>query len=151
MPTIQTRWVTPMSGKADQPRPAANNPFAIAPVTQPPIKLTPKRRAKGEAAKAYQAINTTELSICDDPVTGSRPVVGTKYGAILAALKPGQAIKCPTAAVGHLCGAMRKNISTKGLTHIVRSTRDYGDGMGRVWMLEAPKAPAAKTAKAVKS
>ena len=141
---IQTHWVTPMAGKADQP--TAAKPFpALAKTLGKEVDKALKQAKPATTAKAvYHGIDPSSLSICDDPVLSKKPVVGTKYGEILKALKPGQAIKCPPNAVGHLCGALRKHIRTHGLTHLVRSTKDYGDGLGRVWMLAKPTAKGVK-------
>ena len=88
------------------------------------------------AKRKAQPSNPDTLEICNDPLKDGRAEYGTKYDAILAKLKPGQAIKCQTAEVGRVAGAVRKWIETKNLKHHkVRSTRDYGDGMARVWML----------------
>lgn len=149
--TPQTRWVTPMGGKADQPKPTASTPFpALAKTFEKEFDKAAKRDKPAKAPQTgkavYQPIDPATLTICNDPVLSTKPVVGTKYGDILAALKVGQAIKCPPNAVGHLCGAMRKHIKTMGLTHIVRSTKDYGDGLGRVWMLAAPTTTSAAKA-----
>jgi hypothetical protein len=83
-------------------------------------------------------VNPELLTICDDPLPAHRASLGNKYAPILRQLKPGQAIKCATADVGRVCGALRKWIDEHGPKGAsVRSCRDYGDGLGRVWLMAA--------------
>lgn len=119
--TPQTNWVTPMSSKADQPKPTASTPFP----------------AKAKASRASRpTTKPDDLAIVNDPIKDGRAEYGTKYESILAKLKPGQAIKCQTAEVGRVTAALRGHIRKKALKHhLVRSTRDYGDGMARVWLM----------------
>lgn len=84
-------------------------------------------------------VDTGELSICDDPLPTGRSIVEGKYDDMFRALKVGQAVKCPAPAVGLIQGAMRKFIRVRGMQHVVvRTCKDYGDGLGRVWMLAEP-------------
>jgi len=81
-----------------------------------------------------------ELSITDDALPTGRTLPINKYHAMLSEMKPGQCVRCPTASVGLVAGAMRKFIEQKSLRAQIKSvTRFEGDeGFGRVWMLAAP-------------
>lgn len=84
-------------------------------------------------------VDIDQLSICDDPIPEHRAKPGGKYDALLSRLKPGQAIKCPSKDVDRIANAIKKHIEQRHPTCMVRSMRDYGDGMGRVWMLPRPQ------------
>lgn len=84
-------------------------------------------------------VDTANLIICDDPLPLGRSIVEGKYDNKFKAMKIGQAVKCPPAAVGMIQGAMRKFIKVRGMKGVVvRTCKDYGDGLGRVWMLAEP-------------
>ena len=50
-----------------------------------------------------------------------------------------QCIKCPSSDVNRLANAIKKHVERKHPTCMVRSMQDYGDGLGRVWMLPRPE------------
>lgn len=80
------------------------------------------------------------LSICSDPIVPRRARVEGKYDHMFKAMKPGQAIKCDTADVDKIQQAMRTYIVALNVPGVVvKGMRDYGDGMGRVWMLAKPE------------
>lgn len=79
------------------------------------------------------------LMICNDPLPAGRASPGHKYAAIFGALKPGQAIKCAPDEVGRIGSALRKWLDTKGKDGVIRTSKDYGDGRGRVWLLKPVK------------
>lgn len=84
-------------------------------------------------------VDTADLSICDDPLPLGRSIVEGKYDDKFKTMKIGQAVKCPPAAVGLIQNAMRKFVKVRGLKGVVvRTCKDYGDGLGRVWMLAEP-------------
>ncbi len=83
-------------------------------------------------------VDPNKISICDDPLPSHRASPGSKYDNILKKLKPGQCIKCPPSDVGRITGALRKHIGTGEVKGAIRSTTDYGDGMGRVWLVALP-------------
>jgi len=84
-------------------------------------------------------VDTANLVICDDPLPLGRSIVEGKYDDKFKAMKIGQAVKCPPAAVGLIQNAMRKFVKVRGLNGVVvRTCKDYGDGLGRVWMLAEP-------------
>lgn len=93
------------------------------------------------AGVAQGYINPTALEICDDPLPAKRQVGPRKYDALLAKMKPGQAIKCQTSEVGSVAGAMRKwikdNKPKAGLS-VKTCTMYPGDKKtpGRVWMVK---------------
>jgi hypothetical protein len=84
-------------------------------------------------------VDLDALTICDDPMPEYRALPAGKYDALLSKLKPGQCIKCPTSDVNRLSNAIKKHVERKHPTCMVRSMQDYGDGMGRVWMLPRPE------------
>ena len=97
----------------------AHRPFHKAHMIKQPVKPT----------------DPDTLEICNDPLPAHRASPGNKYAAILLVLKIGQAIKCKPEEVGRVSGAMRKHIDAHKIKATVRSSKNYGDGKGRVWML----------------
>lgn len=110
--------------------------------------MTPKTTLAKTAAwpgkpvgQAHANVDPGKLQICDDPLPAKRQQVPRKYDAMLAKMKPGQAIKCDTREVGCIAGAMRKWISEdkkRACTLMVKTCTKYpGDKAtpGRVWML----------------
>lgn len=85
-------------------------------------------------------IDPSTLEVCDDPIPGHRASCGNKYETVLKSLKYGQCVKCAPSAVGGVAGALRKMIELGKVKGAVRTMKDYGDGSGRVWLMEAPKA-----------
>ena len=97
---------------------------------------------------AGKPVDPDTLTLCNDPLPSHRARPGCKYAAVFGTMKPGQAIKCGPDDVNRIANALRKHIETHAATLagcLVRSIRDYGDGLGRVWLVGAPK-PAAKVA-----
>jgi hypothetical protein len=82
-------------------------------------------------------LDPATLLICDDPIPTHRASSGNKYGALLEKMKVGQCIKCLPADVGRMSCAVKKHIETKKIKATVRTMSDYGDGMARVWMIQA--------------
>ena len=76
------------------------------------------------------------LSICDDPIPTHRLIVDGKYKAIFQKLKVGQALKVNSKHTQTVAGSLRTFVAGK---HAVKSVKDYGDGMGRVWLIDLPK------------
>ena len=66
-------------------------------------------------------------------------------------MKLGQAIKCTPSEVGPIALALRKFVEVNKLKAKIASTKNYGDGLGRVWMLAAEPAPVVKALKSVRS
>lgn len=97
----------------------AHRPFHKATMTKQPAKL----------------IDPDTLQICDDPLPGCRAKKGRKYADLFKGLQHGKAVKCKPQQVGQISGALRKWIEDGHTTGLVRSMRDYGDGMGRVWLI----------------
>lgn len=100
------------------------------------LELAPKNMTKPSNA----AVDLSKLSICDDPIPTYKSQPEGKYDALLANMKPGQAIKCPTGDIDRIANAIKKHIDRRHPNCVVRTMRDYGDGMGRVWMLPKPEA-----------
>ena len=84
----------------------------------------------------HQLFDPSSLQICNDPIPAHRSVKEGKYKAIFDKLKVGQAIKVPSANAQTVATALRKEVNGK---YAVKSMHNYGDGMGRVWLLEWPK------------
>lgn len=82
-------------------------------------------------------IDPSTLVVCDDPLPGHRASCGNKYEEVLMSLKHGQCVKCAPSAVGGVAGALRKLIEHKKVTGTVRTMKNYGDGLGRVWLMPA--------------
>lgn len=104
--------------------PGAHNPFARKP-----------QKAKTMPHATTQHIDPATLVICNDALPSHRAKAGRKYADLFKDLKHGQAVKCKPEHVGQLSGALRKWIEDGHTTGMVRSMRDYGDGLGRVWLL----------------
>lgn len=101
----------------------ANRPFGKVQMIKTPVKPT----------------DPSTLTICNDPLPVHRASCGNKYTPILQALKLGQCIKCKPEEIGRVQGAMRKYVELHKINATVRTIKDYGDGMGRVWMLAVEK------------
>lgn len=110
------------------------NPFIGQTVAAPEKAMTTRIRPK----PATPTVDLGGLSICDDPIPEHRALPEGKYDALLSKLKPGQAIKCPSADVNRLANAIKKHVEKRYPDCMVRTMRNYGDGMGRVWMLPKP-------------
>lgn len=103
-------------------------PSSLPNVT-PPAKLPRARKASAVIT------DPDSLQITDDPLPAGRASPGFKYQAVLSKLQRGQCIKCQPAEIGRVCSAMRKHLTIKGENFAVRTIKNYGDGMGRVWWL----------------
>lgn len=78
------------------------------------------------------------MEICNDPIPSYRAKPKGKYDEMFAKLKPGQCIKCKPDESQKLAHAMRGWAQDHAKTCVVRSISDYGDGMGRVWLIAGP-------------
>ena len=85
--------------------------------------------------KPVDHVDPSKLEITSDPLPAGR-ARANKYADLMAKLKPGQCIKCAPNHVGQVSNALRKHIIEKELPCQVRSTKNYGDGMGRVWLMK---------------
>ena len=91
------------------------------------------------SAKSKPTLAALEsLEICDDPLPTHRTLPTGKYDTLLLTLKPGKAIKCKTDDVGKVAAALRKLIDNGKVKGAVRTMANYGDGMGRVWLVALP-------------
>lgn len=122
------------------------NIFTGLPVGQQvPASAAPARkpRAKPAATPAQSTMPSPSpvagigFVFCDDPLPPDRKIFGSKYGALLGAWKPGQAVKLPTRQVAAVAHAAAKHFKAAGL--VVRTIKKYpGDTSatpGRVWLL----------------
>lgn len=120
------------------------------PVNQPVFEQ-PKSGRK--VARKRTELDVEQLVVCDDPLPASRASPINKYVPLFSSMKVGQAIKCKPEEVARVGHAMRKWIAENKLPYIFRlQARYHADGLGRVWLLEAPTpkfgAEAAKLKKA---
>lgn len=81
------------------------------------------------------------LKICDDPIPGYRAKPKGKYEEVFSQLKVGQCIKCQPEETGKIAHALRTYIAAREISAAVKSINNYGDGMGRVWLVAAPATP----------
>ena len=125
---------------------AGGNPFLGMPKKPQETQMeTPKPPAfEGSHNKLTKRSATRRslpnFEICSDPIIQRRAPSGM-YAKVLASLKPGDCIKCSTEDVGKISNAMRDLVANnKTMTGLcIRETRDYGDGMGRVWLIKREK------------
>ena len=79
-----------------------------------------------------------KCEITSDPLPVGRASPDGKYKDAFAKLKPGQCIKVPPDKVSLIQGALRKYIANHldESKFTVRTIKNYGDGMGRVWLID---------------
>jgi hypothetical protein len=85
--------------------------------------------------KPVDHVDPSKLTIGNDPLPAHR-ARANKYADLMAKLKPGQCIKCKSDQVGAVASAVKKHIENNRLDCTVRLTKNYGDGMGRVWLMK---------------
>lgn len=85
-----------------------------------------------------KTLDADTLTICNDPLPASRARPGGKYDELLKNMKVGQCIKCAPDDIGTISSALRKWIDQHNIKATTRSMKNYGDGMGRVWMIALP-------------
>jgi len=110
------------------------------PVNQPVFEQ-PKPETDGKkATRKRTELDVEQLVICDDPLPASRASPINKYVPLFSSMKVGQAIKCKPEEVARVGHAMRKWIKENDLPYIYRlQARYHSDGMGRLWLLDAPQ------------
>jgi len=86
-------------------------------------------------------INLDDLKLTDDPLPTARVSTGSKYEALFTlAMKSGKAIKTPARRAAGVSNVARMWLRRHGHTsHTTRSVSDYGDGHGRVWIIDLSK------------
>lgn len=133
--TIKGNWPSAPARAAETAQPAAKP--APAPAAAP-IKRKP--------VKVFETINVKDLSLCSDPLPTGKMKPGSKYDAIFKdALATGKTIKTPPGAAAAVSNMLRTWLERNGhKTYTTRSVGNYGDGMGRVWLLNAKPAARAK-------
>lgn len=92
---------------------------------------------------AASLISIEGLSFSDDPIPAHRKIVGSKYDEFFSGVKVGgPAIKCPGGtAAAKLATSLRKYVERRGMQCDIKTMSDYGDGFGRVWLLEKKESP----------
>ena len=106
---------------------------------KPPMEpVEPAPATQPRQPTAY--IDPAGLEIKDDPLPAHRASHAYKYHQVFDRMKPGQCVRCTTADVGKVSGALRKYLELKGKKCQVRSVVRYAgdEGYGRVWMLAEP-------------
>ena len=99
----------------------------------------------GAPMKPVDHVDPSKLTIGNDPLPAHR-ARANKYADLMAKLKPGQCIKCKSSQVGQVANALRKHVETANLDCTIRSTKNYGDGMARVWLMAKEKVRKLKAA-----
>ena len=79
------------------------------------------------------------LLIVNDAPRAVRVQKEHKYDQTFAAMRHGQAIKCSRADLASIASAMRRYVVRTGADAHVKTAPDYGDGMGRVWLMGGKK------------
>lgn len=107
----------------------------------------PAAPEKRKPPKVYESIRIEELSLCDDALPEGRAKPGSKYDALFSdAVKTGKTIKTPGGAAASVSNLARTWLKRNGHPNkTTRSVGNYGDGLGRVWIIN--ETPAAKTGK----
>jgi len=103
------------------------------------VKTTLAKGAQVPDGYGPKPLNPDDIEITDEPVQKSRPVTGGKYQTLFQKLKPGQCLKVPPPHVGSIQNALRKYLKQNQIELPVRTVKNYGDGLGRVWLIELPK------------
>jgi len=92
-------------------------------------------------AKKPAHINLDDLKLTDDPLPTTRVSTGSKYENLFAqAMRSGKAIKTPAGRAAGISNVARAWLGRHGHTnYTTRSVSDYGDGHGRVWIIDPTK------------
>lgn len=103
-------------------------------------KVESKDTSKAVVKTPQRFLDTAELIVTNDPLPAARAAPIHKYHSVFSVMKMGQCVRCPTASVGRVSGAMRKFIEIKRLHATVKSMTRFEDdiGFGRVWLIEKP-------------
>lgn len=116
-----------------------------------PFKLKASTMA---TRKPAAAVDLAKLRIADDPLPQGRLSGRNKYAEVFRKLKLGQCIVCDKDDADRIAAGLRKWMADEKIVGLVKLTRDYGDGKGRVWMLAKPgaepAAPQPATSKSVR-
>ena len=97
------------------------------------VWATPNKKNPVDGQKRRSAPD--ELVICNDPLP-ERRIQSTKYDEVFNKLKVGQCIKCKPHEANRLASALKKWLTVRNRSDEVKSCTNYGDGMGRVFLVE---------------
>lgn len=87
--------------------------------------------------KRTGVIDPDDLTLSDDPPPAVRASRDGKYSEIFkSAVDTGRRIKCEGPAAPKIATALKKFMRDRKIKGDVRSTVDYGDGMGGVWFIK---------------
>lgn len=108
------------------------NPFAAPPA--------PPAQAKREKP-VNLPVDFSQLSMSNDPLPAHKQSAKrmSKYAPLLEKMQAGECVKCPRENVVFLVKSMSRLVGKHYPDYVLRSVMDYGDGMGRVWMLPKPE------------
>lgn len=117
-------------------------------MSQPKTTVNPvfwprqSEKGKGEKSsertvKRSQIDSGEELSVSNEPAPSSPTKRGSKYTKRFEALPVGKCLKCSTDKASVVANAMRDWLRRTGQDGLaVTYVADYGDGMGRVWLVK---------------
>lgn len=91
-----------------------------------PMKQTNKR----------PPVDVSTLEIADDPLPSHRASPGHKYDDLFDRLKYGQCVKTEAGRADKVGQALRTYLKRKAKKGAVKIMSDYGDGKGRVWLIQ---------------
>ena len=91
----------------------------------------------GIPVKKSEHIDTSSLSISDDPIPSHRAVPIYKYDGVFAKLKYGQCVICEPSHAPKISQALRQWLVRQNKSGSVKSMTRYDDGKGRVWLVAA--------------
>lgn len=96
-----------------------------------------------KANKPYKPavpVDVADLTICNDPPPQARTNPDGKYSALFDSLPAEKRLKCPTGTASRIGQGLRKWMEKNKVPGTVKSTENYGDGAGGVWMIPPAKA-----------
>lgn len=94
------------------------------------------------ARKPLKEIDPSKLRIAHDPVVARSSRTPGKYDEIFKRLTYSQCIVCEPGQSNSLANALRDYFRRREIKARVKSTDNYSDGKGRVWMLHVERAKA---------
>lgn len=96
-------------------------------------------KTKFQKVNPFTGDKVVEIELCDDPmpVELRRAPTESKYESLFRqAIKDGKTIKSLNKNTNKVSAAARTWVKKKGIKAQVRSTSDFGDGYGRVWIVQ---------------
>lgn len=108
-------------------------------------KAVESKAAKHPAQKRLSDAAMAQIELCDDPLPTVRKTKNvSKYQPYFEALRTGErsCVKCPPKATSPIASGLRKYLQRRGEmgAYSIQTVSDYGDGRGRVWLVERGEA-----------